>query len=493
MNQWLYSGVDYGSPLKSKRQRYINRSTWASTQAINEVVVWSTDDDVGGSTLKSRSYTYGANPNDAPWLAIIPPSIIDTTSWTKYSRVMMDVPNGKTSGWHERWPNSMDLQFYRSAATQVASGSLSLVVGSQNTASSNNTVAVGGNNTVSGSWAAAFGYWNTATATSTVSLWLSCNATVTNAVAVGNWAVSGGTNSTSIWVSTQANSTWAVAVGLSTIASWNYSFAVGATSAWWASQTNAATWSTSISGSYVSGNGGIACNIGNNTSTYWARWTSSIAIGSQAQATNTGSVAIWSSTSSTWTGAIAIWGTASFGSSTASWQSSIALWDSCNATDFWAVAIWVGATAATRGKFAFSWGFAAGTSQHWRYVLQADTVDATPKVLTTYNAAAASNNQVIVSASSAYAFSWLVVSRQKTTDGTASAAWEVKWLIIKWASAATTTLVTSSVTAISNVPGWTLALSADTTNGCLAITFTWAAATNIRTVANIQASEVVYS
>jgi hypothetical protein len=45
---------------------------------------------------------------------------------------------------------------------------------------------------------------------------------------------------------------------------------------------------------------------------------------------------------------------------------------------------------------------------------------------------------------------------------------------------------------IDNTPGWTLALSADTTNGGLAITATGAASTNIRFVATIHTSEVTY-
>jgi hypothetical protein len=53
-------------------------------------------------------------------------------------------------------------------------------------------------------------------------------------------------------------------------------------------------------------------------------------------------------------------------------------------------------------------------------------------------------------------------------------------------------LVASAINTISNVPGWTLALTADTTNGALAITTT-GAATNIRWVATIQTSEVTYA
>ena len=127
------------------------------------------------------------------------------------------------------------------------------------------------------------------------------------------------------------------------------------------------------------------------------------------------------------------------------------------------------------------------------FILVSDTIDATPEALTTDNTAPGTNDQIILPNNSAYAFSGTVVARQKASDGTASAAWKVEGLIRREGSAGTTTLVASTVTAIDNTPGWTLALSADTTNGGLAVTATGAAATNIRWVATINTSEVTYA
>ena len=121
------------------------------------------------------------------------------------------------------------------------------------------------------------------------------------------------------------------------------------------------------------------------------------------------------------------------------------------------------------------------------------TTNATPTVITSDAAAASTTNQVILPNNSAYTFDGIVVSRRQAAGGTESAAWQVSGLIRREANAGTTTLVASTVTAISNVPGWTLALTADTTNGGLAVTFTGAAATNIRTVATIRTSEVTYT
>jgi hypothetical protein len=160
----------------------------------------------------------------------------------------------------------------------------------------------------------------------------------------------------------------------------------------------------------------------------------------------------------------------------------------------WAVAIGNGAVAATAGKYAYS-GNAfqySGDSQKGLFVLGRNTATATPAILTTDRAAPSSTNQVILPNSSTYAFTGTIVAKQARFQGNATAAWKVEGLINRGANAAETTLVASTVTAISNTPAWTLALSADTTNGGLAVTFTGAASTSIRTVATIDTTEVTY-
>jgi hypothetical protein len=51
--------------------------------------------------------------------------------------------------------------------------------------------------------------------------------------------------------------------------------------------------------------------------------------------------------------------------------------------------------------------------------------------------------------------------------------------------------VSSTATVISNVPGWAVALTANTTYGSLVFTVTGAASTNIRWVATVSTSEVI--
>jgi len=121
------------------------------------------------------------------------------------------------------------------------------------------------------------------------------------------------------------------------------------------------------------------------------------------------------------------------------------------------------------------------------------TADATPIILTSDLGVAGTTNQLVLQDATAFAFSILAVARQKSANGTASAAWKIEGLIRRETGAATTVLVASTTTAISNVPGWTLAVSADTTNGCLAITATGAAATNIYWNAAATTTEVTYA
>jgi hypothetical protein len=127
------------------------------------------------------------------------------------------------------------------------------------------------------------------------------------------------------------------------------------------------------------------------------------------------------------------------------------------------------------------------------YVLRSFTSDATPENVTIDLQSPTATNQVSLVNSSAISFTGLVTARQKASAGTASAAWKIEGLIRREANAASTTLVASTVTAIDNTPGWTVALSADTTNGALAIQVTGASSTLIVWTASVDTSEAVYA
>jgi hypothetical protein len=231
-----------------------------------------------------------------------------------------------------------------------------------------------------------------------------------------------------------------------------------------------------LGGSYASGTNSFAAAVANNTSSYGARSTGSIALGDRANAPGAKAIAI---------GQL----------STSSGNNTIAIGGNCEATINYATAIGFYAKADTIGKYAYASNvFAAtGDCQTGTFVLSRASTNGTPVVLTADSSAPGNNDQVILPNNTAYAFTGTVVARQQAAGGTASAAWKIEGLIRREGSAGTTTLVASTVTAIDNTPSWALALSADTTNGGLKIEATGAAATNIRWVATVQTSEVTYA
>ena len=136
--------------------------------------------------------------------------------------------------------------------------------------------------------------------------------------------------------------------------------------------------------------------------------------------------------------------------------------------------------------------FNDGDQQRASLVLFCDTTDATAEALRSNTSAAGTTNQVILPNNSAYFFSGTIIARQDAASGTDVGAWEIKGAIRREANAASTVLVKSTIDDFNVPTGWAVALTADTTNGGLAITVTGAAATNIRWVATVNTSEVTY-
>lgn len=149
---------------------------------------------------------------------------------------------------------------------------------------------------------------------------------------------------------------------------------------------------------------------------------------------------------------------------------------------------------ATKGVFAFASGKFSGSvgNAQLRFVpLRGLTTDATPKILTTNAGAASTTNQVALPNNSAYTFRAKVTAhRTDVVSGwTHRASWIVEGAAARDANAAST-IVTAVINTITNAPAWTLAVTADTTNGGIAFTFTGAASQTIRTVAVVQTCEV---
>lgn len=330
-------------------------------------------------------------------------------------------------------------------------------------ASGDRSVAIHSNSTASGFASLAAGYI--------------CTASSSGALALGYFSTASGGYSTAI--SADATAT--------------YSTALGNNSGGNRAQAVTGSGSMALGGSYASGTDSFAAAVANNTSSYGATGALSVAIGELARANSSKAVSI--------------------GSGTLAGDNSVAIGVSAQASGTAAVAIGSGASigpratgnysfatgadslASLNGKYAYASGrFSTnGDAQFGNMVLRRQTADAVAATLGSDGAVGGASNQVILANNSASAFTGTVVARRQASGGTESAAWKIEGLIRREGTAASTTLVASTVTAISNVPGWTLALSADTTNGGLAITATGAASTNIRWVATVQTSEVIYA
>lgn len=318
----------------------------------------------------------------------------------------------------------------------------------------------------------------TASGENSVALGLNITASGGGALALGT----GSSTASGIYSIVMSNGS-ATAAGL-------YSTAIGSNGIGSGSQaTSAASGAMALGGSYASGVESFAAAVANNTATYGATGANSVAIGYQAKATGQYATAIGPLSQATNTSAIAI-GWDAQATSTYSFAVGISTVSSQSYSFAFGYE-----TSATQRKFSYGSGrfSSTGDAQTGTFVLRRITTDATATDLTTDNSAPGTTNQVILPNNSAYSFSGTIVARQKASEGTASAAWRVEGLIRREGSAGTTVLVNSALTVLSNVPNWVIALTADTTNGGLAITVTGAAATNIRWVATMQTSEVTYA
>ena len=135
-----------------------------------------------------------------------------------------------------------------------------------------------------------------------------------------------------------------------------------------------------------------------------------------------------------------------------------------------------------------------GINQTSILVLARQTTDATATALASDSSAAGTTNQVILPNNSAYFFTGEVISG--VTGGGNTKGWTIEGVIKRGANAASTALVgTPTVTSMYADVGaatWTIAVTADTTNGGLRVTFTGQASTTIRTVCQIRTTEMTF-
>jgi hypothetical protein len=246
-----------------------------------------------------------------------------------------------------------------------------------------------------------------------------------------------------------------------------------------------------LGGSYASGSNSFAAAVANNTSTYGATGSSSIAIGQLAKSTATRSVAIGGETTlASGQQAVAIGGSVL----TASGLNSIAIGGSdSTASGDSSYAFGVRAVSAEIGKYSYGafTNSTQGASQSGMIVLRGQTTNATPAALVSNTNAAGTANQLILRNDSTFAFRILVVARRTDADNE-SAGYEFVGVVDRNANAASTALVgavTKTVLA-EDTAAWDVNVTADTTNGGLKVEVTGEAAKTILWVATCWTSEV---
>ena len=296
-----------------------------------------------------------------------------------------------------------------------------------------------------------------------------------NGIAIGsnatNTTVHGSGNALAIGTDAVADY-YATSLGAGTDATGNSSLAIG-----YNAQAVGAK-STAIMRSYASGATAFAAVIDNNTASYGATGANSVAIGELAKATGQKAFSAGYFTQ-------------------ASGTYSYCFGRQAQATQEGSVALGSFAKSSIAGKVAIG-GYSPnniGDSQAGILNLYSDTTGATPEALTTNNSTAGTTNQIILPNNSAYSFSGTIIARQQASAGSDYAAWEIKGALLRDANAASTVLgngIKNKMYASAGASAWDIALTADTTNGGLAITVTGAAATNIRWVATVNTSEVTY-
>lgn len=413
------------------------------------------------------------------------------------------IPDSTITGGNKRGTNAIDLQTTRTNADQVASGNSSIVIGTNSKASANQAVAIGTGALANQSSVALNGYGNV---------------TGANAIAsgVGSFAVNGGL-ATNSWSFAMGRSS---ATGLCSFAFGGY-YAPNTASGDYGSvaigEGNAATGNSSIAMGSSNTSGANAVALGQSNT---ASGSNSTAIGySNSNAGGQGCTALgWSNTITAGAsyGAFAVGqqNTVSGQGFAIGVQNNIVNGSALGQTNTVAGGVAIGLTNTANGANSIAIGrqsssfgiksrvtFAAGQmgtvgdSQASKFILQNRTTDTTATTLILNYGDSVTpylTNQVILSNNSAYGFTGTIVGKQ--SGSTNAVMYKVEGLIARGASPASTVLTTSTVTLVSNAPGWGVpTLTADTTYGALLVQVIGAAATNIQWTAVIDTTEVIYA
>ena len=360
--------------------------------------------------------------------------------------VLAQVPTSTTAGGNKRGLYAVDWQRLRTAAAQVASGQYSVLTGGySNTASGLNSFVGGGDTcAASASYAAVVGgQFNTASSQFSV--------------------VGGGYNNSA---SSYASSVFA---GVNNIISTATYSIIG--NGFNNRVTNAANVSFiggGESNTINSGSHAVVCGgISNTTSGQYGF----IGGGQSNTAPVTGAVVAGGSTNN------------------ASGQYSAILGGS------------YGTTRGTVGYHAFPACNAPisslqGSTQAGLLMLGRQTTNNSPTVLASNATNPGVGNQLMLEYNSAYYFRGSIIAKESTSVNGDTRAWTFEGVIKREFAASTTTIVGSvvlnTVSYDAGAAAWSVAITADTARGCLAVTVTGAAATTIRWVCKIETTELTF-
>ena len=136
----------------------------------------------------------------------------------------------------------------------------------------------------------------------------------------------------------------------------------------------------------------------------------------------------------------------------------------------------------------------SGVSQASLLILARQTTDATATVLGSDSGSIGTSNQVVLPNNSAYSFSGEVIAG--VTGAGDSARWTINGAIKRGANAASTVMIGTPTVVMTHFDAgaatWVVAVTANTTLGCITVTVTGAASTTIRWVAKIETTEMTY-
>ena len=410
---------------------------------------------------------------------------------------LAQVPDSTTTGGNKRGTNATDWQKSRTAANQVASGTSSTIAGGENNRAGNIVSFVGGggsNSSINTGAAIAGGSSNTASGGYSAIVGGSTNTASSPYAFVG-----GGTTNSAQTATTGYN---VVVGGANNIASGDYSFVGGGGDAVTATDRNTA------SGTYAVVTGGKVNTASSSFSFVGGGSTNAAQTAATGYNTIVGGLFNIASANYSFVGGGS--GNTASGqysaiaggtSNTASGSSSAIFGGSGNTADASGSSVHGGENGATRsivGNAVFPAcsqpiSGVSGVSQAALLILAVQTTNATATVLRSNTSAASTTNQVILPNNSAYYFRGSITAG--VTGGGNSAMWSFEGGIKRGANAAATTLIQSvinPVAADSGASTWIVALSADTTNGGLAVTVTGQASTTIRWVCKIETTEMTF-